>query len=90
MDTTPHPLPPAHPDWIHPTQCAAIDAGHALAEDGWSRLLANQAVGAAARGEVTWALILAHRAYEVADRRDEAVYQAFLAALSAVVPTPMP
>jgi len=42
------------------------------------------------RGELSWALILANRAHEVADRRDEAAHQAFAAAIEAVVPTPMP
>ena len=70
---------------------AAYEAGDAMSRGGgWSRLLANQAVGAAMRGELSWALILANRAHEVADRRDEAAHQAFAAALEAVVPTPMP
>jgi len=70
---------------------AAFHAGDAMSRGGgWSRLLANQAVGAAMRGELTWALILANRAHETADRRDEAAHQAFAAALEAVVPDPIP
>ena len=70
---------------------AAYEAGDAMSRGGgWSRLLANQAVGAAMRGELTWSLILAHRAHETADRRDEAAHQAFAAALEAVVPDPAP
>ena len=69
---------------------AAYEAGDAMARGVASHLLANQAVGAAARGELSQALLLADRAHEVADRRDEAAHQAFAAAIEAVVPTPMP
>ena len=69
---------------------AAYEAGDAMARGVASHLLANQAVGAAMRGELSWALILANRAHETADRRDEAAHQAFAAAIEAVVPTPMP
>ena len=69
------------------TVFAAYEAGHAMADDGWSRLLARQAVGAAERGELSWSLILAARARNVIDRLDEDAYRAFRAALEAVVPT---
>ena len=70
---------------------AAYEAGYAVSiGGGWSRLLVRQAVGAAERGELSWALVLADRACDVADRRDEAAHRAFLTALEAVVPTPRP
>jgi len=70
---------------------AAYSAGDAMARRGrWSQLLANQAVGAAARGELSRALLLADRAHATADRLDEVAHQAFVAALAAVVPTPVP
>ena len=71
---------------------AAYSAGDAMARGRgrWSQLLANQAVGAAARGELSRALLLADRAHETADRLDEVAHQAFATALEAVVPTPVP
>ena len=70
---------------------AAYSAGDAMARRGrWSQLLANQAVGAAARGELSRALLLADRAHATADRLDEVAHQAFATALEAVVPTPVP
>ena len=74
---------------------AAYSAGDAMARRGrWSQLLANQAVGAAARGELSRALLLAARAHATADRLDDVAHQAFVAALEAVAaattPTPVP
>ena len=71
---------------------AAFSAGDAMARGRgrWSQLLANQAVGAAARGELSRALLLADRAHATANRLDEVAHQAFVAALEAVVPTPVP
>jgi len=69
---------------------AAYEAGDAMARGVASHLLANQAVGAAARGELSQALLLADRAHETADRLGEAAHQAFRTALEAVVPDPRP
>ena len=73
---------------------AAYEAGDAMARGVASHLLANQAVGAAARGELSRALLLAARAHATADRLDDVAHQAFVAALEAVAaattPTPVP
>jgi len=69
---------------------AAFEAGDAMARGRWSQLLANQAVGAAARGELSRALLLADRAHATADRLDEVAHQAFATALEAVAATTVP